>query len=99
MGRTLSGHPGPLEADPNSLVLVTLAHIEPLRRPAEISTRVLSDDLTQVATREQVLGFIRHQRDGYAALRGPHLATAQQVGCYRSRGLALEALRQRKRSI
>jgi hypothetical protein len=48
---------------------------------------------------DRVLGFIRTQWNGYAALRGTHLASAREVGCYATRGLALEALRQRPRTI
>lgn len=79
--------------------LVTLARIEPFRRTAEISTKSLTDNLIQVSTPDRVLGFVRTQWNGYAALRGTHLASAHEIGCYASRGLALEALRQRKRSI
>lgn len=78
---------------------MTPARIESLRRPAEITTRALTDHLTQVSTSERVLGFVRTQWNGYAALRGTHLASAHEIGCYPTRGLALEALRQRKRSI
>jgi hypothetical protein len=81
------------------LVGVTLARFEPLRRPVEISTRALTDSLTQVHNRGTVLGFIRTQWNGYAALRGSHVAGAQLVGCYTTHGLALEALRQRPRTI
>ncbi|AMM21315.1 hypothetical protein AX769_15745 [Frondihabitans sp. PAMC 28766] len=71
----------------------------PLRRTRDISTKPLSDSLTQVATPGEVLGFVRVQWNGYAALRGAHLATAVEVGCYASHGMALEALRQRPRTI
>ncbi|GAA4265274.1 hypothetical protein GCM10022256_08860 [Frondihabitans peucedani] len=81
------------------MVCVTLARFEPLRRPVEISTRALTDSLTQVQNGPTVLGFIRTQWNGYAALRGTHLSAAREVGCYATHGLALEALRQRPRSI
>jgi hypothetical protein len=69
------------------------------RRPIEVSTRPLTDSLTQVSIPGSVLGYVRTQWNGYAALRGTHLASAQEVGCYPTRGLALEALRQRPRTI
>ncbi|BDZ51248.1 hypothetical protein GCM10025867_34890 [Frondihabitans sucicola] len=81
------------------MVVVTLARFEPLRRTAEITTRALTDNLTQVSNADRVLGFVRTQWNGYAALRGTHLASAQEVGCYATHGLALEALRQRPRTI
>jgi len=70
-----------------------------VKRRVEISTTHLTDTLTQVSTPGEVLGFIRVEWNGYAALRGAHLASAQLVGCYASRGLALEALRQKPRTI
>jgi hypothetical protein len=83
----------------SSVSLVTLARFEPLRRSAEVSTKTLTDNLTLVSNADGVLGYIRTQWNGYAALRGAHLASAQEVGCYATRGLALEALRQRPRTI
>ena len=78
---------------------MTLARFEPLRRTAELSTKAISPDLTQVATAGTVLGFVRAQWNGYAALRGTHLASTIEIGCYATHGLALEALRQRPRTI
>lgn len=78
---------------------VSLAPLDRPRRPVSISTRALSDDLAQVSVPGQVLGYVRSQWNGFAALRGVHLASAQLVGTYATRGLALEALRLRPRSI
>lgn len=78
---------------------MTLARYEPFRRTAELTTRALTDHLTQVSTVDGVLGFVRTQWNGYAALRGSHLASAHEIGCYASHGLALESLRQRPRTL
>jgi hypothetical protein len=59
----------------------------------------VTDNLTQVSSADRVLGFVRNQWNGYAALRGTHVASAHEIGCYPTHGLALEALRQRPRSI
>lgn len=82
-----------------TVMAVTIARPDSLRRPLEVSTRPLSDHLTQVSTPERVLGFVRAEWNGYAALRGTHLASARLIGCYASHGLALEALRQRPSSL
>lgn len=86
---------------------VTLAPYEPAHqaprtdagRAAQISTHLISPDLTRVQTRDGVVGFIRAEHDGFAALRGLDVKTASRVGRYRTHGLALEAVRLRRRSI
>ncbi|RKR73610.1 hypothetical protein [Frondihabitans australicus] len=65
----------------------------------EITTTHLTDSLTQVSAAGETLGYIRTEWNGYAALRGAHLASAQLIGCYSTRGMALESLRQRPRSL
>ncbi|MBD8727336.1 hypothetical protein [Frigoribacterium sp. CFBP 13707] len=77
----------------------TTTSIEPLRRSARILTRSVAPDLVQVSTPDRVLGFVRSDRDSYVALRGTDPRWADELGRYISQGLALEALRLRKRSV
>jgi hypothetical protein len=68
----------------------TTTSIEPLRRSARIVTRSVAPDLVQVSAPD---------RDTFVALRGADPRWAVEVGRYVSQGLALEALRLRKRSV
>lgn len=73
--------------------------LEPLRRNARVITKALSADLVQVSTPDRVLGHVRAERGSYLALRGRDPRSAEVVGSYPTEGLALEALRQRRRSL
>jgi hypothetical protein len=77
----------------------TTTSIEPLRRSARIVTRSVAPDLVQVSAPDRVIGFVRTDRDTFVALRGADPRWAVEVGRYVSQGLALEALRLRKRSV
>ncbi|WP_423918280.1 hypothetical protein ACPEEZ_10100 [Frigoribacterium sp. 2-23] len=78
---------------------MTTTRIEPLRRNARIITRAVSADLVQVATPERVIGFVRAEHDSFVAIKGANPHWGEVVGRYATQGMALEALRQRKRSI
>ena len=71
--------------------------LEPLRRNARVVTKVVSADLVRVSTPDRVLGHVRTEPGGFTARRGADVRTAEVVGRYPSQGLALEALRQRRR--
>ena len=71
--------------------------LEPLRRNARVVTKVVAADLVRVSTPDRVLGHVRTEPGGFTALRGADVRTAEVVGRYPSQGLALEALRQRRR--
>jgi len=73
--------------------------LEPLRRAARVITTTVSADLVRVSTPERVLGHVRSEQGGFVALRGGDPRAADVVGRYPSQGLALEALRQRRRSL
>lgn len=73
--------------------------LEPLRRAARLITTTVSSDLVRVSTPERVLGHVRSEQGGFVALRGGDPRAADVVGRYPSQGLALEALRQRRRSL
>jgi hypothetical protein len=78
---------------------MTVVSIEPLRRSVRILTRDVAPGLVQVSTPDRVLGFVRDDGGRFTALRGTDPRVADEVGRYPSRGLALEALRLRKRSL
>jgi hypothetical protein len=71
--------------------------LEPLRRSARVVTKVVSADLVRVSTPDRVLGHVRTEPGGFTALRGPDVRAADVLGRYPSQGMALEALRQRRR--
>ncbi len=77
----------------------TTAPTDVLRRMARVITRSVSSDLVQVSTPDRVLGHVRAEQGAFVALRGADPRWGEVVGRYPSEGLALEALRQRKRSI
>lgn len=77
----------------------TTTRLEPLRRSARIVTRSVAPDLVQVSTPDRVLGYVRADHDRFVALRGADPRWADELGRYVSQGLALEALRIRKRSV
>jgi hypothetical protein len=78
---------------------VTTIAVEPLRRSAQLSTRIVSGGLVQVSTPDRVLGHVRDEGGVHVALKGPNPAWAEEVGRYATLGMALEALRLRKRSV
>jgi hypothetical protein len=78
---------------------VTTIALEPLRRSARISTRVVSGGLVQVSTPDRVLGHVRAEGGVHVALKGANPAWAEEVGRYATQGTAIEALRLRKRSV
>ncbi|WP_345372215.1 hypothetical protein [Frondihabitans cladoniiphilus] len=78
---------------------MTLDPPEVLRHNAEVVTSILSDVLTRVSTPGHVLGFIQTDGDEFVALKGNHVTSAEVVGRYSTYGLALEAVRLRKRSL
>jgi len=78
---------------------VTTIALEPLRRSARITTRVVSAGLVQVSTPDRVLGHVRDEGGVHVAIKGPNPAWGDEVGRYATQGMALEALRLRKRSV
>ena len=78
---------------------VTIETPEDLRRNAEVSIKILSDDLTRVSVPGHVLGFIQSDDGVFIALKGDHVNSSEEVGRYSTHGLALEAVRLRKRSL
>lgn len=78
---------------------MSTAALEPLRRNARLVTRALSADLVQVSTPDGVLGHVRSEHGAHLALRGHDPRSAVVIGSYPTVGLALEALRQRGRSL
>jgi len=78
---------------------VSTVSIETIRRNAQVSTRSVSGDLVQVSTPDRVLGHIRLENGSYVALKGANPHWGDEVGRYATQGMAVEALRQRKRSV
>jgi hypothetical protein len=78
---------------------VTTIALEPLRRGARLSTRTVSPGLVQVSMPDRVLGHVRDEGGVHVAIKGPDVAWGDEVGRYATQGMALEALRLRKRSV
>ncbi|NIJ04111.1 hypothetical protein [Frigoribacterium faeni] len=78
---------------------MTTIALEPLRRSTRITTRVVSAGLVQVSTPDRVLGHVRDEGGVHVAIKGPNPAWGDEVGRYATQGMALEALRLRKRSV
>ncbi|WP_066518065.1 hypothetical protein [Curtobacterium ammoniigenes] len=70
--------------------------LDALRRRATVSVRRIRDDFVEVHTPHHVLGYVRHERHGFTALRGDDPAWATPIGSYASESLAIEALRMRR---
>lgn len=77
----------------------TTAPTDVLRRMARVITRTVAADLVQVSTPDRVIGHVRAEHGRYVAVRGADPRWGDVIGRYPTEGLALEALRQRKRSI
>ncbi|OIH97967.1 hypothetical protein [Curtobacterium sp. MCBA15_001] len=70
--------------------------LDTLRRNAQVTTRAIRRDFTEVATASSVLGYVCRQRKQFIALRGDDPAWAREIGRYDSESLAVEALRMRR---
>ncbi|MBD8702430.1 hypothetical protein SOM11_00245 [Frigoribacterium sp. CFBP9039] len=78
---------------------MSITSIDAVRRNARVSTRSIAADLVQVSTPDRVLGHIRVENGSHVALRGANPHWGDEVGRYATQGMALEALRLRKRSV